>query len=565
MRRFLIAVVAAVVIVGLILLMRATQPQGSNASLSPLVYSTARAHYGDLTVNVDGTGTVEAGQSLDVAAQQSGTVTAVPVQVGSSVRQGAVLATVSDDGQLEGTVSAAKVQLAADQASLAALYPTAPGSATITAQRQRIAADQAVVARDQAQIADLTVTAPIDGQVATVGVVAGQVVAAGTELFEIVQPDAVNVETSVPEIDLPNVYVGQGVQVWTQDQGTMQAAVTNIGLIASSQGRQGAMYPVTLQIENAPSGLRQGMQATVNFTQFYFSAAGTIAFANPQEVVAQTSGTVAALDVQAGGTVTAGETLLTLENQGSAAQLQGDQAQLAADEAQLQTLLHPTQPSAAQVASLQERIRNDRQSLTRAEAMVAQLDLTAPISGVVTAVNVQPGSPVGPGAVAPPFTIEDPNALQVVAPISEISIAQVHLGQTVAVTADALPGETFRGTVAQIAPAGTTSQGVATFNVTVDVHQPGDLRPGMSSDVAVRVASLHHVLLVPNEALSGYGASASLQVVTHGKLQRRHVVMGLSNASDTQILSGLKAGDEVVTAQASTGSLQIGTSTSGGQ
>ncbi len=565
MRRFLIPVVAVVLIVGLLLVMRATQPRSSAGTISPLSYSVARARYGNLNVSVSGSGTVQAGQSLSVAAKESGTVASVGVSVGSQVRQGEVLASVTDDGALEGGVTSAEAQLAQDKASLAGLYPTPATAAAVTAQTERVQADRAVVARDEAQIADLTVTAPVSGEVASVDVVAGQVASPGTQLFEIVQPGSVEIQTSVPEIDLPNIYTGEGVQIWTQDQGTMQAAVTYIGLISSGEGRQGALYPVTLAIENPPSGLRQGMQASVNFTEDYFSVPGTVAFTNPQLIVAQVSGTVASLPVQAGDQVTSGETLLTLENQGLAAQLDSDQAQLASDVSGLEQLLHPTQPSSAQVASLRQRIGSDEAALGRAQLALAQLDITTPIAGVVTAVNVQEGSLVAPGAATAPFTVEDPNSLQVLVPISEISIAQVRLGQTAAVTANALPGETFQGTVAQIAPAGLTSQGVATFSVTLDVAHPGDLRAGMSADVSIRVASLRHVLLVPNEALSGYGRQATLEVVVHGSPKLRHVVMGLSNETDTEILSGLSPGTEVVTAQASSGTLPFGQSSRGGQ
>lgn len=562
MRRILIGVITAVVIVGLLLLMRMSQPKGAAATLSPLQYSVARAHYGNLTVSVTGSGTVQAGQSLDVGAQQSGTVTSVPVTVGGRVQAGQVLADVADDGALEGNVQSALTQLAADKASLAQLTPTPPTEDAVTAQEKRVAADAAVVARDQANIGDLTVTAPISGQVAVVDVTAGQVVAQGTELFEIVQPQAVEIQTSVPEIDLPNIYTGEGVQVWTQDQGTMQAAVSQIGLISSGQNRQGSLYPVTLTLENPPSGLRQGMQATANFTEFYLTEPGTVTFTNPETLVAQVSGTVAALPIQAGQSVTAGETLLTLENQGLTVQLVSDQAQQAADISQLQQMLHPTAPDAAEVASLKQRIASDEAAIGRARQALGQLDITSPIAGVVTAVNVQEGSLVAPGAGTPAFTIEAPNSLQVLVPISEISIAQVEIGQSVSVTADALPGETLGGKVAEIAPAGVTSQGVATFNVTVDVPHPGALRAGMSADVSIRVASLRHVLLVPNESLTGYGKQATVEVVTHGAPKLRHVVMGLSNEVSTEILSGLKSGQEVVTSQASSGTLPFGSSSS---
>ena len=615
MRRIVTGIITAVVIVGLLLLMRMSQPKGSTASLSRLAYSVARAHYGNLNVTVTGSGSVQAGQSLNVVAQESGTVQSVPVVVGSHVGEGQVLAYVGDSGALEGSLLQAKAQLAADQASLQQLVsPTPATSSQIAAARAQVAADEAAlqalesptaaqiqVAQDRVQAdesklqadeasqADLTVTAPFSGQIASVGVSPGDLVASGSPLFEVVQPGDVQVTTSIPEIDLPNIYIGMGVQVWTQVQGTMQAAVTTIGVTSSGSGRQGALFPVTLQIENPPSGLRQGMQATVNFTQAYLTTAGTVAFANTETVPAQVSGTVETVSAQVGQTVQAGQTLVTLSSPSLAIQIASDQASLVSDQTTLQELQHPTQsqvdasraqlaqaesslaqllsptrPTADQVASAKARVASDEATVAEAQQALGNLDIRSPIAGVVTAVGVQQGSVVAPGA-GTLFTVEAPNSLQVVVPVSEISIAQVKVGQDTTVTANALPGETFAGTVAQIAPAGVTSQGVATFNVTVDVAHPGDLRAGMSADIATHVASLHHVLLVPNEALTGYGKSATLQVVVHGAPKLRHVVMGLSNETETQILSGLKAGAEVVTAQASTGTLQLGPSSSGGK
>jgi len=609
LRRYLVAIIAAVAVVGILLVMRALSPHDEAGAVQSLQYSLARAHYGDLKVTVTGSGSIQAGTLLDVAAQQSGTVVRVPVATGSRVQAGEVLAEVSDGGQLQGALLAAQAQLASDQASLdQVLHPTAPSATDIQAaeqriqtdeaniadypkgvalQQQKIAADQGRVAADEQDLTALTVTSPVSGVLSTVGLSVGQSVAQGQEAFEVVQPDNVEVDTSVPQIDLSNVYVGQGVQVWTENQGTLDGAVSDIGLTANGTNRQGATFPVTVTLENPPSGFRAGMAATVNFTQFYLSEPGTVEFANPEAVMAQVSGTVQTVALQAGDPVQAGQTVVTLANPGlqtqltadetqlssDQAQLESDQAQissyraqLSTDEASLQSLEHPTPPGPGEVASLRARIASDANAVSRARTAAAQLDIVSPIAGVVTAVNVQQGSEVAPGlAAATPFQVEDPNSLEVVVPISEISIAQVAVGQEAAVTADALPGETFRGSVAEIAPAGTTSQGVATFNVTIDVPHPGALRTGMSADVSIRIASRSHVLLVPNEAVSGYGDQASVQVMVKGVPKLRHVVMGLSNEVDTEIVSGLAPGTQVVTAKASTGTVPLGQSSTGGK
>ncbi len=546
----------------LIVVARAVAPKQTNATAAAtsLVYSTATAHYGNLSVNVSGSGVVEAASAIGVDASQTGTVTSVPVAVGSAVKAGQVLAYVKDQGALEGNLLSAKAQLAADEASLSALTPAA---AQIKAQEQRVQADEDRVQSDQQSIADLTVVAPISGTISTVDVTPGQVVGAGAPLFEVVQTSSAEVEISVPQIDLPNISIGGGAQVWTLDLGYMQAVVTNIGLQSDGTSRIGALYPVTLRIENPPAGLRQGMQANVNFPAPYIlTSSGTIAFADTDTVAAQVAGTVTTIAQQAGESVQSGQAVLTLQNPGLPGTLSADEAQLASDQAQLQQMQNP---SPSQTASLKARIAADQETVSEAEKALQDLDIKSPISGLVTAVNVQQGSIVGPSLsqATAPFAVENPHSLEVSVPVPEISIAQVAIGQRATITADALPGQTFAGKVAEIAPAGAVSQGVATFDVTIDVTNTGALRAGMSANAVIDIARLHHVLLIPVESLAGYGHQTTVQVLSGGMPVIRHVTVGLSNDLEAEITGGLTPGTRVITAKASQGTLPFGSSSGG--
>lgn len=538
-------------------------------------YAVATAYNGPLLVNVTGSGTVQAATSVNVNAQEPGTVTSVPVQVGSQVKTGQVLAYVSDtQGTLASSLLSARAQLASDEASLQQLQsPTPPSATQIKADKQRVQVDQQNIATIQQEMQELTVTAPTSGLISAVDVSAGQSVAQGAALYTVVQPDSIEVETSVPEIDLPNIYVGEGVQVWTQDQGTLNAAISAIGVSSSGSSRQGALFPVTLTIENPPSGMRAGMNATANFTQAYLTEAGTVAFADTQAVTAQVSGTVTSVGIQVGQSVQSGATVVTLSNPSLATQLASDQAQLLSDQASLTALQNPTPPSSGQVSALEAKISVDEASVQRAEQALSNLDITSPIAGIVTAVNLQAGDTVAQGAgvtsanssstttsaSTSPFAVEAPSSLQVVVPISEVSIAQVKAGQRVIVTSDALPGDTFFGNVALISPSGTNSSGVANFNVIVSVPKPGGLLAGMSASVSVNVAFVRSALLVPVEAVSGAGQAATVELVKNGKITVQRVAAGLSNDVAIQILSGLKTGDKVVTA-----SVSSSTSTSSG-
>ena len=563
MRRYVwvAVVVVALVLVGIVGVRLAHARKGSGAPQ----YALAAAAYGNLFVNVTGNGTVQAATALNVQASQSGTITSVPVQVGQHVAKAQVLATVNDSGSLQTQLLSAKAQLASDEASLNALVsPTPPTAAQIAAQKEKVLADQQRVASDQQEIQGLNVQAPFNGDISEMDVSPGQSVGQGTTLFQIVNPQDATVVANFPSINLQNAFVGEGAQVTVPGIGTIGATVASIGVVSSGQGRGGALYPITLNLQSPPGSLRSGMSATVSIPNDYTYAQGTISFGQTEDVTAQASGTVQSVSAVVGSVVTQGTTIVTLSAPSLATQLASDESVLSSDQNTLSQLENPTPPAADQVASLKARIAVDQQNVANAEQSLSQLNVTSPIAGIVTAVNAQVGASTSSGGSSTSgttglFSVEDPNSLQVLVPIDELSIAQLSVGQRAIVTANALPGQTFFGTVSEISPSGTNSQGVATFNVMISVPHPGKLLAGMSANVSILVAHATHALLVPVEAVNGFGSQGAVLVHTAKGNVPTRVTVGLSNDVSAQILSGLKPGEEVVTAQVtSTSTTQSG-------
>ncbi len=573
MRRY---VTVTVVIVALLLvgfvgvrLLRA----GRGASAPQFAYATAS--YGNLFVNVTGNGTVQAATSLNVQASQNGTITSVPVQVGQQVAKGQVLATVNDSGALETQVLSAKAQLASDEASLSSLVsPTPPTAAQISAQKERVQADTERVASDQEDIQGLNVQAPFNGDISQLNVSDGQSVGQGAALFQIVNPQDVTVTANFPSINLQNAFVGEGAQVTVAGIGTIGGTVASIGVVSSGQGKQGALYPVTFDLQSPPGGLRSGMPATVSIPNAYTYAQGAISFGQTEDVTAQASATVQSVSADVGSSVKQGETIITLSAPALSTQLASDESQLSTDQNTLNQLEHPTPPAAGQVASLKARIAVDQENVANAEQAVSELNVTSPIAGIITAVNAQVGDNSKTGGSSSSsssasvstalFAVENPSTLQVLVPIDELSIAQVKVGQRAIVTANALPGQVFAGTVSEIAPAGVNSQGVANFNVTISITRPGKLLAGMSASVSILVAQVQHALLIPVEAVSGYGSNATVRVRTGSGVVTRRISLGLSNDVSAQVLSGLSSGQVVVTAQVASSTTTTGTGFGGG-
>lgn len=513
------------------------------------LFSLARAHYGTLVVSISGSGTVQATTTANVYASQSGTVVSIPVTVGSQVQAGGILAKVSDGGNLQNRLLSAESQLASDQASLdAAISPTPPTASQLSAQEAKVQADQTRLSQDQADRQALSLTAPTGGVIDTVDVSPGQSVGAGTPLFTLANPADMTATATVPQVDLSQLSPGQAATVATLTQGSFQATITSIGTSPSGNARGMPQYPITVKLQNATSNLASGEQVTIAFAGGTSYGTGSLAYADVQTLTAPVSATVTSLSATVGEVVSAGTSLGSLTSPTLQITLDQDQATLTTDQGTLDQMESPTPPSADTLASLKARVAADQASVQEAQAALTELSLTSPISGTVVAVNLQVGDPIGSGGANPAFVVENPNALEVVVPVNETQISQVHVGEAAALTTDALPGRLFPGVVSEVAPTGTNTQGVSSFNVTVALNQAGALKAGMAADVTINIATINHALLIPAEAVTGSGRQAIVRVMQKGFPVPQVVDIGLSNDVFAQVLSGLQPGEEVVTA-----------------
>lgn len=149
-------------------------------------------------------------------------------------------------------------------------------------------------------------------------------------------------------------------------------------------------------------------------------------------------------------------------------------------------------------------VNQAKASLAQAETDLRNSRITAPIDGVVVDRQYDVGQPVAASFTAPTiFTIaRDLTKMQVLADVSESDIGLCKVGQPVRFTVDAYPEETFRGKIAQIRLNATVNQNVVTYPVIIEVGNPDlALRPSMTANVSIDVATTRDVLRVPNAAL----------------------------------------------------------------
>jgi macrolide-specific efflux system membrane fusion protein len=207
-------------------------------------------------------------------------------------------------------------------------------------------------------------------------------------------------------------------------------------------------------------------------------------------------------------------------------------------ELQAQLALYNAQNQVSQASSARGAI----------QAQIKAASLTAPIAGVVTEVNIR----IGFDAPSSAAIVIASNMYQVTTDVVESDLAGIELGQTAAVTIDALETE-VEGTVTAISPvAGDGSSGVVAFPVTVNLTEaPAGARAGMSAEVTITIASATGVLTVPSSALQGAdGEYVVMTLGADGTPQRIPVEVGLVTSTTAEITSGLAEGTAVVTGTA---------------
>lgn len=311
--------------------------------------------------------------------------------------------------------------------------------------------------------------------------------------------------------------------------------------------------------------------------------AGTVNACRRARLAPPSGGAIAALPVREGERVEAGAVLLELWNEDTAAQARGaaDQSRSAVLRAEEVCLNAGT---AAREAERARRLHRDgllpeeqldravstektlrvacnaaRADMQQAEARVAAARATltrtvlrAPFAGVVAKITGEVGeftTPSPPGIPTPPAVdLIDDSCLYVLTPIDEVDVARVRAGQPAYITIDALPGQRFPGRVRRVAPYVVDLEKQArTVDVEVEFVNPEDrkaLLAGYSADAEIVLDTRENVVRVPTEALL---EGNRVFVLDGDTLRERPLRTGLANWQYTEVLSGLEAGDVIVT------------------
>ncbi|MBT2734481.1 efflux RND transporter periplasmic adaptor subunit [Bacillus sp. ISL-7] len=177
--------------------------------------------------------------------------------------------------------------------------------------------------------------------------------------------------------------------------------------------------------------------------------------------------------------------------------------------------------------------------------------ITAPADGKITTISVTDGERVTNGQVIAHLT--DYENLQTVVQVDELDITKIKKKQTVSITVSAYPDTTFTGKVTDIAAEGTSANGTSTFDVTIHIDQPKNLKVGMSTEASILTESKENALYVPvdgvytnnNEKYVVVTSASTEASSASSTSQQRTVKTGISTDDYVELTEGVTAGERI--------------------
>ena len=312
------------------------------------------------------------------------------------------------------------------------------------------------------------------------------------------------------------------------------------------------------------------------------TATGTIEAVTSVTVGTQVSGIVNKLYVDYNSVVKKGQVIAELDKTNLISELNTAKANLASTESNLsyqsanmkryQTLYKKGLVSADEYENAllayrqaKEQVASSRENVQKAQTNLGYATITSPIDGTVISKSVEEGQTVAASFNTPElFTIaKDLKNMQVIANVDEADRGGVAVGNRVNFTVDAYPDDTFEGVVKQVRLEATTTNNVVTYEVVISAPNADlKLKPGLTANVTIFTKEQANILSVANKALrftpTKETVGKDMKIVDckgknkvwtlNGNTLTAHSVnIGQSDAMHTQIISGIKAGQSVVT------------------
>lgn len=505
-----------------------------------------KVEYRDIEESISDSTVVEPNNEYSITASVAGEILSDPFEEGDTVKKGDLMYTI-DATTVENSIQSADIAIAKakkayddavnentntyrDKTSSASTVQ----SAAIAAQKAQQSYNDALKARD-----DLALKTNYSGVVTTLYVSAGDTVAAGTKIADVVDNDTLKIKIPFNTNDADNIYVGEYASLTlTKNGSAIDGYVTEISDMTESGAGFTSFRRVTIEVSN-PGAVSSGDSATAMINGMACNDAGTFENITEDSITASSSGKLDSLYISEGERIYSGATIGMLdadsvESQITSAKLSLDDANQALERAKAS---RQSSDSAAALndSKLSSSVSNAKLAYDDAvlakDKLLKQLEdytIKAPISGTVVTKNMKKGDNIGSGSSSTSSyssagaassgsssaasvsasssamaVIYDMSKLKCTLNVDELDVKNVRVGQKVSITTDVNDKE-YTGTVETVSVNGTAgSNGVTTYPVKIDIIDfDSDLLPGMNIEASIVISSAHNVLSIPVSSLN---------------------------------------------------------------
>jgi len=494
-----IIIIAALVLV-IILLIAGINSSKNKSAMAP-VFTEARVEKQDITSSITGSAVVNPKDQYSITALVSGDVLTANFEQGDIVEEGDILYEI-DASDAQNTIE----------------------NSDISYQRSQLDYDKALKNYN-----DLNVKSTISGVVKNLYVKVGDSVNAGTKIADIYDDSYLILTLTFNDADAKNLYVGQNASVRISSNGEMlSGTVTSVNQSGYASVGNTLVRTVKIKVKN-PGVLTNTETATATVGGYSCSSLGAFEYLSEKTITANTSGEIDALYVMQGSRVSNGTVLAHIDSSAVSDNLKS--SQLSLKSAQL--------------------------SRDNAQKKLEDYTITAPISGTVVMKNVKAGDKLDNQTMSTEMAvIYDMSSLECELSVDELDIKNVKIGQSVTITSDAVEGKRYNGQVTNVSVNGTTSGGVTTYPVTIEILDfDEDLLPGMNIDVEIITSKATDVLAVSVSAVNRgnivyvKGEKSDENDKAPDGFKSVKVETGVNNNQYIEIKSGLKEGDIVYVPQ----------------
>ena len=455
-------VVLAALLGGFFLYKKKTSSQKRQGDQS---VSTATVKRTDITSELTASSSLSPKDTYEVTSLVEGEVIEANFEEGDVVEKGQVLYRI-DASSMDSDLSSAETSL----------------------QRAKESAQtaQSDYAEETARIAGNTYRSTASGYIKTLYIKEGDKVNNGTKIADLYDDSVMKITVPFLSGEAAEINVGDEAAVILEDTGEqISGTVTVVSSMEETLSGGRLVKNVTVEVSN-PGGLTTDTAASVTVDGFVCSAEATF-----------TAKTETTLSVELSGNKS-----LEIENllihEGSYVEKNSDLFRVTAKTAE--EYLKEFKDA---VESADDNLENAENKLSNTQDNVDDYTITAPISGTVITKNAKVGDKISKNSsgTTTMAVIYDLSTMTLEMSVDELDVSSIKVGQSVEITADAVEGETFTGTVTNVSLQSSYSNGVTNYPVTVTLDDTGSLLPGMNVDAKIILDSSEDALVIPASAL----------------------------------------------------------------